>query len=632
MSILSLHHLADSFRKQSSMLEQFKPNNNWGCWHQSNQIGLGVQMKSLRSSMAGLTIKTIFAGLLMVGLVACPEAPADLTPETFVVPPVTGAALGVDVSSAAFTVSGITAAVPISVIGGKYQIDSAPFTSTSGTVSAGQTVKVSVFSSNDFGTTKTASITVGGITAPFSVTTLAADTTPDAFSFTPVTDSNPAAPNKSNTITITGINSSAPVSIVGGLYAIDGGAFTSAAGTISNGQNIQVLQPAIAKFSTSDETTLTIGGVSGKFVVTTRAADQTPDAFSFTPVTNAEPNAVIASAAVTITGIEASTKVVVLQGEYSINDGAFTGADGTITNGQNIKVRQTSSSSFSTATNTTLTIGGVSATFTVTTRDIDTTPDSFSFPNLTNVPIKTETKSASVVLNGFDNAPISIVGGSYKINNGAFTNQPGTIQNGDTLTLSILSASIPLTGKDLLVTVGGVNGVGGVQVSWSVNTNNFLLVLPNETLPLAIPDGLGINTTRTFGDPRIITFTVPDTVGLKLEKIKVRVKINHTFRTDLQILIFAPNNFSNQLFDTTATNSAHNVDVTFDEDSPTFFVTGCINAGSLCTGPVKPLGAFTNLNILNQDPKGQWRIEVRDGFAQDTGTVEVMELQLIMKL
>jgi len=38
-----------------------------------------------------------------------------------------------------------------------------------------------------------------------------------------------------------------------------------------------------------------------------------------------------------------------------------------VTNGQVIKVRQTSSNNFSTATNTVLTIGGVTDTFTVTT-------------------------------------------------------------------------------------------------------------------------------------------------------------------------------------------------------------------------------------------------------------------------
>jgi subtilisin-like proprotein convertase family protein len=432
---------------------------------------------------------------------------------------------------------------------------------------------------------------------------------------------------------VAGVNTDAPIQVTGGEYSIDSTTnFVSTSGTVKNAQVVRVRANSSNAFNTPVNVVLTIGGVTGTFTITTRPADTTPDAFSFPPVPGATPNIFIFSGPVTITGIDSSAKVTISGGLYKIDAGSFTDSEGTITNGQAIEVKGLSSSSFSTASNTVLTIGGVSATFTVTTREIDTTPNDFSFPNLTNVPIKTETTSASVVLDGFDSAPISIVGGSYKINNGAFTNQPGTIQNGDTLTLSILSASIPLTGKDLLVTVGGVNGVGGVQVSWDVKTNNFLLVLPNETLPLAIPDGLGINTTRTFGDPRIITFTVPDTVGLKLEKVKVRVKINHTFRTDLQVLIFAPNNFSNQLFDTSGNNSSDNVDVTFDGDSPKLFVPSCIDAGSTCTGVIQPLGAFTNLNILNQDPKGQWRIEVRDAVAQDTGTVEILELQLIMKL
>ena len=591
-------------------------------------------MKLLNSSVVGCTVKTIFAGLLMLGLVACPEAPADLTPESFVVPPVTGAALDVEVSSAAFTVTGISAPVPISVIGGKYQINAAEFTSTSGTVSSGQTVKVSLRSSINFGTTKTVLITVGGITAPFAVTTLAADTTPEAFSFPAVNNLALSTLSLSDPITVAGINTDAPIQVSSGAeYSIDSTTnFVSTPGTVKNAQVVRVRATSSNAFSTPVNVTLTIGGVTGTFTITTRQADTTPDAFGFAPVTNAEPNLIQESATATITGIDSSAAVTIVGGQYSINGGAFTNQAGSITNGQNIKVNGTASSGFSTTNTVTLTIGGVSATFTITTRAIDTTPNSFSFPNLTNIPIKTEATSASVVLDGFDSAPISIVGGSYKINNGVFTNQPGTIQKGDTLTLSILSASIPLTNKDLVVTVGGVAGVGGVPVGWDVKTNNFLPVLPNETLPLAIPDGLGTNTTRSFGNPRIITFTVPDTGGLKLEKIKVRVKINHTFRTDLQILIFAPNNFSNQLFDTTAINSADNVDVTFDGDSPSLFVPSCINANSLCTGPIQPLGAFTNLNILNQDPKGQWRIEVRDAMAQDTGTVEIMELQLIMKL
>jgi subtilisin-like proprotein convertase family protein len=587
----------------------------------------------LRSSMAGFAIKTIFAGFLMVGLVACPENP-DLIPESFVVPPVTGAALGVDVSSAAFTITGITAPVPISVIGGKYQIDSAPFTSTSGTVSAGQTVKVSVFSSNLFGTTKTASITVGGITVPFNVTTLAADTTPDAFSFPAVTNAALSTLSVSAPITVAGVNTDAPISISsGGEYSIDSTTnFVNTPGTVKNTQVLRVRATSSNAFNTPVNVTLTIGGVTGVFTITTRPADTTPDAFSFVPVTNAEPNTVTTSAAATIAGIDSAAKVVVLQGEYSINDGAFTGAEGTITNGQNIKVRQTSSSSFSTASEVILNIGGVEAKFSVTTRAIDTTPDDFNFPNLTGIPIKVFAKSITIKVTGFDSAPISVTGGLYAItgitgSNG--TDQPGTIKNGDSLTLGMFASSYPLTGKDMTLTIGTVTK------SWSVTTDNLLPVLPAETLPLAIADGTGVfQTSRIPGNPTIVHFNVPDTLGLKLDKVKVRVKINHTYRTDLQILIFAPNGSSNQIFDTTSNNAGADIDATFDQDSSNPFVANCITntAVGSCTGSIQPLGAFSNLNILNVDPKGQWRIEIRDLVKDKVGTIEVLSLQLTMKL
>jgi subtilisin-like proprotein convertase family protein len=476
---------------------------------------------------SSLTIQTILASFLMLGLVACPQPAPDLTPDTFTIAPVTNAALGVEVPSAAFTVTGINTPVPISVIGGKYQIDSAPFTSSSGTVSAGQTVKVSLLSSSTFDTSKTASITVGSLTAQFSVTT--------------------------------------------------------------------------------------------------RQADTTPDAFSFTPVVNAEPNALLASASATITGIDSSA-ISITGGQYSINGGTFTNQAGTINNNQTVTVSLIASQNFSTAASATLTIGGVSATYTITTRAKDETPNNFSFTNLTNLAINTDTTSNVVVLSGFDNAPISVVGGSYKINNGAFTTQAGTISKNDTLTLSIKSASVPLTNKDMLVTVGTV------ARAWDTKTNNLLPVPPVETLPIQIADGTGIaiNATKAFGPASIVRFNVPDTVGLKLDKIKVRVKVTHKFRVDLQILLFAPNNLSMQLFDTTALNENSNIDVTFDADSANPFVTTCITGG--CTGLVQPLAAFTNLNILNQDPKGQWRIEIRDGFEGEVGRIDILALELGMKL
>jgi hypothetical protein len=101
--------------------------------------------------------------------------------------------------------------------------------------------------------------------------------------------------------------------------------------------------------------------------ITVGAGDTTPDAFTFVDQTNVARSTLTQSAAITVAGINAASAITVTGGEYQINAGAWTTSAGTVTNGQTVKVRHTSSAGDSTATNTVLTIGGVSDTFTSTT-------------------------------------------------------------------------------------------------------------------------------------------------------------------------------------------------------------------------------------------------------------------------
>lgn len=95
--------------------------------------------------------------------------------------------------------------------------------------------------------------------------------------------------------------------------------------------------------------------------------DTTPDAFSFSDQSGVATSSVITSAPITITGINAAADVTVTNGEHSIDGGAWTSSAGTVTNGQEIRVRHTSSGSYETAVNTILDVGGVTDTFTSTT-------------------------------------------------------------------------------------------------------------------------------------------------------------------------------------------------------------------------------------------------------------------------
>lgn len=111
--------------------------------------------------------------------------------------------------------------------------------------------------------------------------------------------------------------------------------------------------------------------IPGRVVATTTAPpDTTPDAFTFTDVTGATVSTLYTSNLITISGLSASTSAsaTVTGGEYQKNGGTWTAAGSfTVLNADTVKVRATSSATGSTTTNVTLTVGGVSDTYSITT-------------------------------------------------------------------------------------------------------------------------------------------------------------------------------------------------------------------------------------------------------------------------
>ncbi len=96
-------------------------------------------------------------------------------------------------------------------------------------------------------------------------------------------------------------------------------------------------------------------------------ATNSADAFSFTDVTGATQSTQYTSNTITVAGIDGgiSIPVTITGGEYSKNGGAYTSAATTAVNDDTFAVRQTSSASYSTTTNTVLTIGTTSDTYSV---------------------------------------------------------------------------------------------------------------------------------------------------------------------------------------------------------------------------------------------------------------------------
>ncbi len=290
-------------------------------------------------------------------------------------------------SSNTVTITGIDTATPISIAGAassQYSIDGGAWTSAPGTIKNNHTVQVRHTAASGGGVTTTTRLTVGTLTQTFSSTTaFVADLVPDAFSFTAQTGVAPSTVIESNSIQPTGYNSPTSISVSNGEYRINGGTYTSVTGTLNPGDTVQARHTSVGTFSSTDTTTLTIGGVAGAFSTTTVASDTTPDAFSFVSQSGVTLNTVVTSNPITVSGInDPSTPISVSGGLYSINGGAYTSSSGTVANGQTVTVQQTSANSNVAAVNTVLNIGGVSSTFTSTTKSASAVPFTAAFTML----------------------------------------------------------------------------------------------------------------------------------------------------------------------------------------------------------------------------------------------------------
>lgn len=114
-----------------------------------------------------------------------------------------------------------------------------------------------------------------GSAIPWADSTCSADSTPDAFAFTDVTGVTASTVSTSNTITITGINTSVTVSFStsGGSdheYSKNGGAWTAVGNTTAvNNDTFAVRLTSNATALGTAAITLTAGGVSDTYTVTT---------------------------------------------------------------------------------------------------------------------------------------------------------------------------------------------------------------------------------------------------------------------------------------------------------------------------------------------------------------------------
>ncbi|VUD47952.1 Subtilisin BL [Thalassocella blandensis] len=355
------------------------------------------------------------------------------------------------------TVSGINSPSYISISGegALYQVGDGELTSDIGRVSNGDIVTVQLTASSGFSRTRYATLNIGGVSASFKATTEAVDTSPGDFAFESLTDVARDTAFESNIITIENINTTAPISIVNGSYAIDGGAFTTADGEIRNGQTVVVRVLSSAEFNTATSATLIVGDLSGAFAVTTVAEDTVPDAFEFVALSDVPLSSIQSSNRIEVTGINSPTTISISNGSYVIDEGDFTDQPGVVSNGQSVLVQLTASNANGVTVTAELTIGGESAGFSVTTTAEDITPDTIAFTPLPSVPVSSFQTSEPVTVSGLSGeASISVSNGRYSINSGAMTDAAGVVVNNDVIRVEVQASAEFSTPNSALLSVG----------------------------------------------------------------------------------------------------------------------------------------------------------------------------------
>lgn len=167
--------------------------------------------------------------------------------------------------------------------------------------------------------------------------------------------------------------------------------------------------------------------------------DTDPDPFVIAAPLPAPPEAIVRSAPVIVSGINAPVPVSTIGAEYSVNGAPFTVAPGTVVAGDRIVLQlQKDGAPVNTAT---LRIGGRSAVWSVPLLDEFTDP--FAFAPVVQPPATVVT-SNPVTLTGFNaELAIDVSGGSYSINGGPFTTALGFVRAGSVLRLRTTSSPLP---------------------------------------------------------------------------------------------------------------------------------------------------------------------------------------------
>ena len=158
---------------------------------------------------------------------------------------------------------------------------------------------------------------------------------------------------------------SARIAIVGGQYSVNGAAYTNKSGNVSNGSRVKIQLKTASAFYTNTKATLTVGKLSGVFQARTKTNPKyTADlVLSFSPQIDLPLSTLALSEIAPLAKLKQKADITIFGGEYSINEGPFTRAPGTVGPKDRLQLRHVSSSGYLRSVATTVNIGSVTAAF-----------------------------------------------------------------------------------------------------------------------------------------------------------------------------------------------------------------------------------------------------------------------------
>lgn len=185
--------------------------------------------------------------------------------------------------------------------------------------------------------------------------------------------------------------------------------------------------------------------------------------------------------------------------QYKIGtNGSFTNDSQIINSNDTIYLKTISPSICTTSVNNIINIGGISDTWTVTTK-IDTTPTAFTFTDVTNATLSTEYTSNAIVVSGVGcNSIASVNGGTFRKGAlGSFISTQTSVFNNDTLWVKNTSSGSTSTAVHCTLTVGGVSDI------YSITT-------------ISVTYDSSISTPLASADDGFYKPTYTDIIGTKL--------------------------------------------------------------------------------------------------------------------